>query len=218
MDANEKGSRYDELVAENLAWVNRPGNRWNPHRKENLPGQAEKRFPKIHSFKRGQLIREEGENMINDVVSFFHKGDRLVLVFNFPTGFCPLAQMLEIDSSQWVAKSEVLFVVSKPITAEKEIDCGEIINAHLDTVAGMKVWTESYLNQPWQAVLTHIMQIQELQLKKYEHEMQLLKYLHTHKSGSVKPLIRQVYYLEEKINRIKHAATVLQNTIAGPIQ
>lgn len=156
--------------------------------------------------------------MGNDVVSFFHQGDTLVLVFNYPTGFFHLDQMLDIDPSQWVAKSEVLFVLSKPITIEKEIDCGEIINPHLDDIEGMKYWAENYLNRSWQDVIRNIMQIQDLQIKNYQYEMQLLKYKHIYNSDTVKPFALQVYRLEDKINRIKRAATLLHNAIAAPVQ
>jgi hypothetical protein len=160
--------------------------------------------------------------MINDAVSSFHDGDSLVsslaFVFNFPTGFNHLAHILDIDSIQWKVKSEVIFVLSKPISPVIEIDCGEIITPRIDSVEGVKYWTEIHLKKPWQEVISNIMQIQALQLKNYLNEMNLIKSAYSQNSNMMKPVVRQVYILEDKISKIKRASTLLHNVVAGPTQ
>jgi hypothetical protein len=161
--------------------------------------------------------------MNNDLVTSFHNKESLVnslvFVFNYPCGFNHLAQMKEIDASRWMVKSEVVFVVSKPIiTQNKEIDCGVIIKPHADNVECMKYWAEVHLHKTWQDVVGDIVQIQTLQLKRYQSEIQLIKDKYTCDGGTAILFAHQVYVLVDKINRIKRATSLLNNVIMDSVQ
>jgi len=161
--------------------------------------------------------------MDNELITSFHNQkslvDSLVFVFNYPFGFNHLAQMKSINTSLWMVKSEVVFVLSKPIIVrDKEIDCGEIISPHADNVECVKYWSEVHLQKPWQEVVSNIVQIQTLQLKHYQCEIQLLKDKQACNKDTVALFARQVYILADKIYRIKRATTLLNNAIIDSVQ
>jgi len=162
-------------------------------------------------------------NMDNELITSFHNQkslvDSLVFVFNYPFGFNHLAQMKAINTSLWMVKSEVVFVLSKPnIIPNKEIECGEIISPHVDNVECMKYWAEVHLQKTWQEVVSKIVQIQTLQLKHYQSEIQLLKDKQTCNKDTVILFAHQVYILVDKIYRIKRATTLLNNAIIDSVQ
>jgi len=127
--------------------------------------------------------------------------------------------MKAINTTLWMVKSEVVFVLSKPIILQnQEIDCGEIINPHLDNVECAKYWAEVHLGKTWQEVFSNIVQIQTLHLKHYQAEIQLLKDKHTCNKDTVTLYARQVYILVDKIYRIKRANTLLNNAMIDSVQ
>jgi hypothetical protein len=152
--------------------------------------------------------------MYEDVTSFLQRADSLIVVFNYPVGFWHLAQILTIDPKRWFAKSEVIYVLSKPSTAGKEIDCGAIITPHLDCVQDIKNWAGTYLEKPWREVISNIIRIQELQLKNYEFEMRLLEYKYN--SETMRPFAPLIYKLEEKISKVKRSTTLLHCAVSAP--
>ena len=169
------------------------------------------------------LFEPCGENMNNKLITSFQNKESLVnslvFVFNYPVGFNHLAQMKDIDTSLWKVKSEVVFVLSKPIIIQnKEIECGEIISPNVDNVECAKYWAEVHLQKAWQEVVSNIVQIQTLQLKHYQSEIQMLKDKHTCNSDTVLQFARQVYILVDKITRIKRATTLLNNVMIDSVQ
>ena len=153
-----------------------------------------------------------------DAIDYFHRGDPLVIVFNCPAGFWHLSQILAINSKKFEAKSQVIFVISKPEAILDEIDCGAIVTPPLAAVHNITNWAETYLQKSRQEVLSNILQIQELQLRNYEYEIKTLKYKYTYNSEAMKPFARKIYFLEDKINKIKQAATILHSVLSVPIQ
>ena len=150
--------------------------------------------------------------MKEDTTSFFQRRDSLIIVFNYPVGFWHLAQVLAYDPHKWVAKSEVIFVLSKPVTSNDDIDCGAIINPHIDSVQDIKNWAGTYLERPWREVVSNIIRIQELQLKSYQFEMRLLEYKYN--CETMRPIAPLIYKLEEKISKVKRSTTLLNSVMS----
>jgi hypothetical protein len=153
-----------------------------------------------------------GGYMDKDGVSSFLNGDSLIIVFNCPlTGFCHLARVLEVDSSHGLAKSEIVFVLSKPALTEREIDCGGIITPQLDCIEHIKSWSETYLMRPYREVIDNIIRIQELRLDNYQFQKSILE--NNYNRNTMRPFANKIYHLQEKINKINWSIKVLRPAI-----
>ena len=161
-------------------------------------------------------IETDGGEMYDQVRSSFQNGDAVAVVFNCPDGFWHLSQILEINSWQWAAKSEVIYVLSKPlVTPPVEIEIGTIVIPHLDCVREFKNWSETYLHKSWLEVLNNVIRINELQLKGYQYQLGLLEYSYRNEKTS-KPFATQIYNLQGKIKKTNRAVNFLRSVI--PVQ
>ena len=151
--------------------------------------------------------------MYNDVLDLFRNGETMSIVFDCPVpGFWHLAHILEINSHRWVAKSEVIFVLTKPTSKNMEVDCGTIIIPRLDSIRCIKSWAETYLERSYQEVLGNILKIQELQLKNYKYQMGLLE--HSYRTDAARPFAHQIYELQGKIRKVHRATELLRSVIS----
>ena len=156
--------------------------------------------------------------MYEQVRSSFQKGDAIAVVCNCPVGFWHLSKILEINGLQRCAKSEVIFVLSKPPVAPAiEIDVGTIVVPHLDYVREFKNWTETYLRKSWQEVLNNVIRINELQLKAYQYQLGLLEYSYRNEKAS-RPFATQIYNLQGKIKKTDRAVNLLRTAMPEPAE
>jgi hypothetical protein len=154
--------------------------------------------------------------MYEQVRASFRKGDAVAIVFNCPAGYWHLSKILEINPYQWVAKSEVIFVLSKPLnTPYFKIDVGTIVIPHLDCIREFKTWSETYLHKSWPDVLCNVIRINELLLKDYQYQLGLLEFGYQNEK-TLKPYASQIYNLQVKINKTTRAINHLRSVI--PIQ